>query len=135
MIPIILFFSSRQISAHPIRNFRSSQSTPGRFDNIELTTALLESAERRELSKIFFMTKSQRNNRLPDVRIEPATVRIPGGCASDRATASGKRGDCIHRCFTLLNGRNWSGFVLFVCLFSIVTILVISKNNKRVFSS
>ena len=28
-MPIVLFFSSRQISAHPIRNFRSSQSTPG----------------------------------------------------------------------------------------------------------
>ena len=29
-----LIFSSRQIPAHPIRNFRSNQSTPGRFDNI-----------------------------------------------------------------------------------------------------
>ena len=27
---------------------------------------------------------------LPDVRIEPATVRIPGGPASDRATAPGR---------------------------------------------
>ena len=26
---------------------------------------------------------------LPDVRIEPATVHIPGGCASDRATTPG----------------------------------------------
>ena len=34
-MPIVLFFSSRQISAHPIRNFRSNQSTPGRFDNTE----------------------------------------------------------------------------------------------------
>ena len=34
-MPSVLFFSSRQISAHPIRNFHSSQSTPGRFDNIE----------------------------------------------------------------------------------------------------
>ena len=33
-----------------------------------------------------FMTKSQRNNVLPDVRIEPETVRIPGGRAFDRAT-------------------------------------------------
>ena len=35
-MPIALFFSSRQISANPIRNFRSNQSTPGRFDNIEI---------------------------------------------------------------------------------------------------
>ena len=34
-MPSVLFFSFRQISAHPIRNFHSSQSTPGRFDNIE----------------------------------------------------------------------------------------------------
>ena len=33
-MPIVLFFSSRQISAHPIRNFRANPSTPGRFDNI-----------------------------------------------------------------------------------------------------
>ena len=32
------------------------------------------------------MTKSQRKNDLPDVRIEPATVRFPGVHASDRAT-------------------------------------------------
>ena len=38
-----------------------------------------------------FMTKSQRKNVSPDVRIEPATVRIPGGRASDRATAPGLR--------------------------------------------
>ena len=38
-MPIVLFFSSRQISAHPIRNFRSNQSTPGRFDNIDQTKA------------------------------------------------------------------------------------------------
>ena len=37
IMPIVLFFSSRQISAHLIRNFRSNQSTPGRFDNIEST--------------------------------------------------------------------------------------------------
>ena len=36
-----------------------------------------------------FMTKYQRKNVLPGMRIEPATVRIPGGCASDRATAPG----------------------------------------------
>ena len=36
----------------------------------------------------FFLTKSQRKNVLPDVRIEPATVRIPGELASDRATAA-----------------------------------------------
>ena len=34
-MPIVFIFSSRQISAHPIRNFRSNQSTPGRFDNID----------------------------------------------------------------------------------------------------
>ena len=34
-MPIVLFFSSRQISAHPIRNFRSNQSTSGRLDNID----------------------------------------------------------------------------------------------------
>ena len=33
-MPIVLFFSSRQISAHPIWNFRVNPSTPGRFDNI-----------------------------------------------------------------------------------------------------
>ena len=37
----------------------------------------------------FFITKSQWKNVLLDVRIEPATVRIPGGRASDRATAPG----------------------------------------------
>ena len=36
-----------------------------------------------------FMTKSQRKNVLPDLRIEPATVCIPGGRSSDRATAPG----------------------------------------------
>ena len=35
------------------------------------------------------MTKSQRKNVLPNVRIEPTTVRIPGGRISDRATAPG----------------------------------------------
>ena len=35
-MPIVLFFSSRQISAHSIRNFCSNQSIPGRFDNIEI---------------------------------------------------------------------------------------------------
>ena len=35
------------------------------------------------------MSKSQRTNVLPDLRIKPATVRIPGGRASDRATAPG----------------------------------------------
>ena len=39
-MPIVLFFSSRQISAHPIRNFRSNQSTPGRFDNIGYGTGM-----------------------------------------------------------------------------------------------
>ena len=34
-MPTVLFFSSRQISAHPIRNFRANSSTQGRFDNIE----------------------------------------------------------------------------------------------------
>ena len=35
MMSIVLFFSSRQMLArHPIRNSRSNQSTPGRFDNI-----------------------------------------------------------------------------------------------------
>ena len=35
MISIVLFFSSRQMLArHPIRNSRSNQSIPGRFDNI-----------------------------------------------------------------------------------------------------
>ena len=29
MVPVILFFSSRQIIAHPIRNFRSNPSTTG----------------------------------------------------------------------------------------------------------
>ena len=33
------------------------------------------------------MTKSQRKNVLPDMRIALATIRIPGGRASDRATA------------------------------------------------
>ena len=33
-MPVVLCFSSRQISAHPIRNFRANPSTPGRFDNI-----------------------------------------------------------------------------------------------------
>ena len=33
-MPVISFFSSHQISAHPIRNFRANPSTPGRFDNI-----------------------------------------------------------------------------------------------------
>ena len=28
-MPIVLFFSSHQISGHPIRNFRSNQSTRG----------------------------------------------------------------------------------------------------------
>ena len=37
-----------------------------------------------------FMTKSQRKNVLPDVRIEPTTVRIPGGRTSYRATAPSK---------------------------------------------
>ena len=35
-MPIVLFFSFRQISAHSVQNFRSSQCTPGRFDNIDL---------------------------------------------------------------------------------------------------
>ena len=39
-----------------------------------------------------FMTKSQCKNVLLDMRIKSATVRIPGGCASDRATAPGPRG-------------------------------------------
>ena len=34
-----------------------------------------------------FMTKARRKNVLLDVRIEPATNRIPGGRAFDRATA------------------------------------------------
>ena len=34
-MPIALFFSSCQISAHPIRNFRANPSTPGLFDNID----------------------------------------------------------------------------------------------------
>ena len=33
-MPIVLFFSSRQFSAHPMRNFRSNQSTSGQFDYI-----------------------------------------------------------------------------------------------------
>ena len=33
-MPIVLFFSSRQISAHPIRNFWANPSTPGWFDSI-----------------------------------------------------------------------------------------------------
>ena len=38
--------------------------------------------------KNYFITKLH-ERMLPDVRIEPATVRIPGGRASDRATAPG----------------------------------------------
>ena len=34
-MPIVLFFSSRQISAQLIRNFWANPSTPGRFDNID----------------------------------------------------------------------------------------------------
>ena len=33
-MPIVLFFSSRQILVHPIWNFRANPSTPGRFGNI-----------------------------------------------------------------------------------------------------
>ena len=36
----------------------------------------------------FFMTKSQWKNVLLDMRIEPVTICIPGGHASDRATAN-----------------------------------------------
>ena len=34
VMPVVLFFSSRKISAHPIRNFRANPRTPGRFDNL-----------------------------------------------------------------------------------------------------
>ena len=37
--------------------------------------------------EIFFMTKSPRKNVFPGVRIKLASVRMPGGHVSDRATA------------------------------------------------
>ena len=36
VVPIFLFTPSRQILAHPIRNFLSNQSSIGGFDNIVL---------------------------------------------------------------------------------------------------
>ena len=47
---IVLFFSSLQISAHPIRNFLSNQSSPGRFDNIGIV--LFETINSYRLSDV-----------------------------------------------------------------------------------
>ena len=44
----------------------------------------------------YFMTNLHERT-LPDVRIEPATVRMPGRRASDRATAPGSMGWCFTR--------------------------------------
>ena len=48
-MPIALFFSSRHISAHLIRNFRSSQSTSGRF-NIGLCQGTNSNVEQLRLT-------------------------------------------------------------------------------------
>ena len=52
----------------------------------------------------YFMTNLH-ERMLPDVRIEPATVRIPGGRAHDRATAPGKFNVCRNKVLT--KNANW----------------------------
>ena len=49
---------------------------------------VLNQRKRENGRRNYFMTKLH-EKMLPDVRIEPANVRIPSGRASDRATAPG----------------------------------------------
>ena len=57
----------------------------------------------------FFMTKSQRKNVLPDMRNEPLTIRIPGGWASNRATAARQiRKQWESQCNIFLQGKCYS---------------------------
>ena len=50
-----------------------------------------------------YFTTNLHERMLPDVRIEPATIRIPGGRASDRATAPGLGQDVLVPDYCLLH--------------------------------
>ena len=70
---LTLFLGS--LTAPNARSFASNLQLP-----------FLNQRKRENSLRIYFMTTLHKRM-LPDVRIEPATARIPGGRGSDRATA------------------------------------------------
>ena len=84
----------------PPRQFTSTSSAHSFDSNWQLP--FLNQRKGENGRRNYFMTNLH-ERMLPDVRIEPTTVRIPGGRASDRVTARGKELCCERR--LSCNGR------------------------------